>query len=159
MAPDKTTAMVLARTILPVPVDDRVTQYGRHTFWNPHSDDSLRGGTGLRAGQTTVTGAVPPQAGMQRAYSWLCLATLLMLAPACPGNIPTSTGSLLAGTHRHGTGPSVYCRRLRLLRCPATGHPRRRPDRGHHHLLPLATHRERRLFPHRLNTAKQAPTY
>ncbi len=46
--------------------------------------------------------------GMQRAYSRLCLATLLMLAPACLGNIPTSTGSLLANTHRNGTGPSVY---------------------------------------------------
>src|SRR5687768_5646691 len=46
--------------------------------------------------------------GRQRAYSWFCLATLLMLAPACLGNIPTSTGSLLANTHRDGTGPSVY---------------------------------------------------
>jgi hypothetical protein len=31
-----------------------------------------------------------------------------MLAPACLGNIPTSTGSLLANTHRGGHGPSVY---------------------------------------------------
>jgi hypothetical protein len=31
-----------------------------------------------------------------------------MLAPACLGNIPTSTGSLLANTHRNGHGPSVY---------------------------------------------------
>jgi hypothetical protein len=45
---------------------------------------------------------------MQRAYSWLCLATLLTLAPACLGNIPTSTGSLLANTNRDGPGPSVY---------------------------------------------------
>jgi hypothetical protein len=31
-----------------------------------------------------------------------------MLTPACLGNIPTSTGSLLANTNRNGTGPSVY---------------------------------------------------
>jgi hypothetical protein len=46
--------------------------------------------------------------GMQRAYSRLCLATLLMLTPACLGNIPTSTGSMLANTDRNGAGPSVY---------------------------------------------------
>jgi hypothetical protein len=46
--------------------------------------------------------------GRQRAYSRLCVATLLMLAPAGLGNIPTSTGSLLATTHRNGHGPSVY---------------------------------------------------
>ena len=46
--------------------------------------------------------------GRQRAYSRLCVATLLMLAPACLGNIPTSTGSLLANTHRNGHAPSVY---------------------------------------------------
>ena len=43
--------------------------------------------------------------GRQRAYSRLCVATLLMLTPACLGNIPTSTGSLLANTHRNGTAP------------------------------------------------------
>ena len=31
-----------------------------------------------------------------------------MLTPACLGNIPTSTGSLLANTNRNGAGPSVY---------------------------------------------------
>jgi hypothetical protein len=45
---------------------------------------------------------------MQRGYAWLCMATLLMLGPACVGNIPTSTGSLLANTNRNGAGPSVY---------------------------------------------------
>jgi hypothetical protein len=213
--PDRATAMGLARTILPAPVHGKVEYYGRHTFWNPNSNNSLRGGTGLRAGRATVTGTVPPHAGheelataiqqqmraqgwhgvrttiqrygpqtspsaqaevtgtragylatvqafsgdqvnpstlsvdimwaeppghlrdtllgglagallgallglgtahrmsrygpaRQRVYSWLCLTTLLMLAPACLGNIPTGTGSLLASTHRNGTGPSVY---------------------------------------------------
>jgi hypothetical protein len=215
MTPDRTTAMSLARTVLPGPVQGKVEYYGRHTFWNPNSKGSLRGGTGLRAGRATVTGAVPPQgtyrelaaavqqrmraqgwqdvrstverygaqvspsaraevtgtrdgylatvqtfgpdqanpaslsvdimraeppghlrdtvlgglAGVvfgallglltahrmsrhsprrQRAYSRLCLATLLMLTPACLGNIPTATGSLLSSTHRNGTGPSIY---------------------------------------------------
>jgi hypothetical protein len=215
MTPDRATAMGLARTILPGPVQGKVSYYGRHTFWNPNSDNSLRGGTGLRAGRATVTGTVPSRAGYeelataiqqqmrsqgwhdvrisiqvygprtsppaqaevtgtragylatvqtvagdevnpsalsvdlmwaeppghlrdtilgglagallgallglwtaqrmsrqspgrQRVYSWLCLTTLLMLAPACLGNIPTGTGSLLANTHRNGTGPSVY---------------------------------------------------
>jgi hypothetical protein len=215
MAPDRATAISLAPTVLPVPFDDRVDRYGRSTFWNPYSNNSLHGGTGVRAGRTSVTGTVAPQAGfeqvaaavqqrmrsqgwqdvkttvhrygpstapptnvevtgtrsgylaavqitphdkvnpssltldlmwadppghlrdtiagglagallgalfglytarrmrsaapgMQRAYSRLCVATLLMLTPACLGNIPTSTGSLLSATHRHGTGPSVY---------------------------------------------------
>ncbi|GAB3807194.1 hypothetical protein [Micromonospora zhanjiangensis] len=215
LAPDRTTAASLARTVLPGPVNGKVDYYGRHTFWNPNSNNSLRGGTGLRAGRATVDGTIPPGAGyeqiaaavqermraqgwhdvhttvhrygpnsspqaqaevtgtragylaavqvvpgdglnpavlsvdlmwaeppghlrdtvlgglagallgalfglftsrrmrrhgpgMQRTYSGLCLATLLMLAPACLGNIPTSTGSWLANTHRNGTGPSVY---------------------------------------------------
>ena len=210
MAPDRATALSLAPTVLPGPFDDRVTHYGRSTFWNPYSRNTLHGGTGVRAGRTIVTGAVPPGTGFgqfaaaveqrmraegwqdvrttfhrygpsteppvkaevtgtragylaavevartdgptmhlmwaeppghrrdtvigglagallgallglstatrmrshspgrQRAYSWLGVATLLMLAPACLANIPTSTGSLLADTHRNGTGPSVY---------------------------------------------------
>ena len=210
LTPDRATAVSLARTVLPGLLDDRVTYFGRHTFWNPYSNNSLHGGTGVRAGRAGLTGIVPPGTGteqaaaavhrrmrdqgwsdvrttvhrtgpatsppvyievtgeragylatvqatptaglnldlmwaeppghlrdtvlgglagallgallglgtavrmrrygrrMQRAYSWLCLATLLMLAPACLGNIPTSTGSLLANTHRNGTGPSVY---------------------------------------------------
>jgi hypothetical protein len=215
MAPDKTTATGLAHTVLPGPVDDRVSYYGQHTFWNPYSNHSLHGGTGVRAGSASLNGTVPPHAsdeqvvaavqrqmrtngwhdihttihrygphtsppmdaevtgihegylatvqfdsadelnpptlgldlmwaeppgqlpdtvagglagvllgallglytskrirrhgrGVQRAYSGLCRATLLMLAPACLGNIPTSTGSLMANTHRNGTGPSVY---------------------------------------------------
>ncbi len=212
MAPDKITAVGLAPTVLPVPFDDGVDQFGRHTFWNPYSRNTLFGGTGVRAGRTSVTGMMPPQTGVdqvaaavtrqmrahgwqdvqttvrrdgpqtapafaevtgtrtgylaavqitqavypsaltldlmrseppghlrdtilgglagallgallglytskrmrrygpgrQRAYSRLCVATLLMLAPACLGNIPTSTGSLLANTHRDGHGPSVY---------------------------------------------------
>ncbi|GIF23950.1 hypothetical protein BJ973_004563 [Actinoplanes tereljensis] len=209
MAPDKTTVIGLAPTILPVPFDDRARQFGRQTFWNPYSNDTWHGGTGVRVGRTSVTGMMPPQAGVeqvaaavtrqmrthgwqdvritvrrepgvfaevtgtragylaavqitqavsnpsalnldvmwaeppghlrdtilgglagtllgalfglytakrmrrfepgrQRAYSRLCVATLLMLAPAGLGNIPTSTGSLLANTHRNGDGPSVY---------------------------------------------------
>jgi hypothetical protein len=46
--------------------------------------------------------------GLRRAYSGLCVATLLMLAPACLGNIPTASGSWLANTSRNGTGPAVY---------------------------------------------------
>lgn len=215
MAPDRATATSLAPTVLPGPLDNRVDYYGRSTFWNPYSNNTLHGGTGVRAGRASVTGTVPPDAGfeqvasavqqqmrtqgwrdvqttvhrygprtspptnvevtgtragylatvqitpadasnpstltldlmwaeppghlrdtvlgglagallgallglstakrmrrygrgMQRAYSRLCVATLLLLAPACLGNIPTSTGSLLANTHRHGAGPSVY---------------------------------------------------
>jgi hypothetical protein len=215
MAPDRTTAISLAHTVLPGPFDGRVDYYGQPTFWNPYSDNTLHGGTGVRAGRTHVTGTVPPHAsfeqvadaveqqmraqgwrdvrttvhrygphtspsanaevtgtragylaaveitpadganpsslsvdlmwaeppghlrdtivgglagallgallglytakrmrrygrGMQRAYSRLCLATLLMLAPACLANIPTSTGSWAANTNRDGTGPSVY---------------------------------------------------
>ena len=214
MAPDRTTAINLAPTVLPFPFDDRVSQYGRHTFWNPYSRNTWHGGTGVRAGRTTVVGTMPtrttleqvvadvarqmrahgwqdvhslvhrygPQTvpaasaevtgtrsgylaavqitqaeagpsdlrldlmwaeppghlrdtilggvagallgalfglftskrmrhygpGRQRAYSILCVATLLMLAPAGLGNIPTSTGSLLANTYRDGHGPSVY---------------------------------------------------
>jgi hypothetical protein len=215
MAPDETTAIGLAHTVLPGHIDDRVDYFGRHTFWNPYSNHSLHGGTGVRAGRAGVNGTVPPNAGfeqiaaavqaqmraqgwhdvhttvhrygphtmpsaqaevtgtragylaavqvvpgneynpttlrvdlmwaeppgqlrdtiaggvagallgallglytsrrmrrhgrgMQWTYSGLCLATLLMLAPACLGNIPTSTGSLLANTSRNGPGPSVY---------------------------------------------------
>ncbi|GIM95450.1 hypothetical protein [Paractinoplanes toevensis] len=214
MAPDKTTAIGLAPTVLPVPFDDHVDQFGRRTFWNPYSNNTLHGGTGVRVGRTSVTGMMPPQTsveqvaaavtrqmrahgwqdvhtsvqhhgpqtalaafaevtgvrtgylaavqitqaesnpsalnldlmwaeppghlrdtiggglagilfgalfglytakrmrrfepGRQRAYSRLCIGALLMLAPACLGNIPTSTGSLLANTHRNGHGPSVY---------------------------------------------------
>ena len=214
MAPGKTTAISLAPTVLPVPFDDKADQYGRHTFWNPYSKDTLFGRTGVRAGRTSVTGMMPPQTdveqvaaavtgqmlahgwqdvqttvsrndpqaapaafaevtgtrtgylaavqitpaesnpsalnldlmwaeppghrrdtipgglagallgallglytskrmrrygpGRQRAHSRLCVATLLLLAPASLGNIPTSTGSLPANTHRSGHGPSVY---------------------------------------------------
>ena len=213
VAPSRTAVLGLAPTVLPGPFEDRVDQYGRSTFWNPYSRNTLHGGTGVRAGRTSVTGTMPPQADFeqvaaavqqrmrahgwhdvdttvhrygpatspaataevtgtrdgylaavqvtpgsnpasltldvmwaeppghvrdtvigglagallgavlalwasqrmrrhgrrgQRLYSWLGLATLLTLAPACLGNIPTSTGSLLANTHRNGTGPSVY---------------------------------------------------
>jgi hypothetical protein len=214
MAPDKSTAINLAPTVLPVPFEPHADQYGRHTFWNPYSNNTWHGGTGVRAGRTSVTGMMPPQTGAeqvaadvarqmrahgwqdvrttvdhngpqtapavfaevtgtrtgylaavqiteaesnpsalnldlmwaeppghlrdtilggvagvllgallglstskrmrrygpsrQRAYARLCVAALLMLAPACLGNIPTSTGSLLANTHRNGHGPSVY---------------------------------------------------
>jgi hypothetical protein len=215
MAPGRTTAIGLARTLLPGPSAERVDYYGRHTFWNPYSEHSLHGGTGVRVGRASVSGAVPPDAGyeqiaaaiqarmrangwhdvhttverygpgtspsaqaevtgrragylaavqvvpgddlnratlavdvmwaeppgqprdtiagglagallgallglytakrarrhgpgVRRAYSGLCLATLLLLGPACLANIPTSTGSLLANTNRNGTGPSVY---------------------------------------------------
>ncbi|GAB2588239.1 hypothetical protein Aab01nite_49020 [Paractinoplanes abujensis] len=208
MAPDQATAIALAPTVLPVPFDDRAEQYGRHTFWNPYSKNSWHGGTGVRAGRTSVTASMPPRTGVeqvaaavtrqmrahgwqdvrttgprddpqavaevtgtragylaavqisdhyptglnldlmwaeppghrrdtvlgglagallgallglhsskrmrrygpgrQRAYSRLCVATLLMLAPAGLGTIPTTTGSLLANTHRNGHGPSVY---------------------------------------------------
>ncbi len=215
MAPDRTAAIGLAHTVLPGPFPDDVGYFGQHTFWNPYSNHSLHGGTGVRAGRAGITGTVPSHAsigqvaaaveqkmraqgwhdvrttihrygpntspsmdaevtgtrggylaaaqltpadelnaptlvlnlmwaeppdqlpdtvagglagaligallglytsrrmrrhgrGMQRTYSGLCLATLLMLAPACLGNIPTSTGSLLANTDRNGTGPSVY---------------------------------------------------
>ncbi|MBU2665308.1 hypothetical protein KOI35_17525 [Actinoplanes bogorensis] len=198
MAPDPATAIALAPTVLPIPFDDEAGQFGRHTFWNPYSRNTLFGGTGVRAGRTSVTGMMPQRtgveqvaadvAGQMRAHGWqdvrttadrdaftevtgtragylaavqispdsgpnldlmwaeppghvrdtvlgglagalvgalfglvtsmrmrrrrlytgLCVVTLLLLAPACLGNIPTSTGSLLANTHRNGHGPSVY---------------------------------------------------
>ena len=215
MTPDETTSIALAHTVLPGPFEERVDYYMRSTFWNPYSNHTLHGGTGVRAGRAEVSGTVPMDAsveqvatavqeqmraqgwrdvhitvqrsgpdtspsaqaevtgtragylavvqvdtggantatalrlnlmwaeppghvrdtilgglagvllgallglytsklmrrqgrGMQRVYSGLCLATLLMLTPACLGNIPTSTGSLLANTNRDGTGPSVY---------------------------------------------------
>lgn len=213
MAPDRTTAINFAQAVLPGHFDDEVEYFGRQTFWNPYSNESLHGGTGVRVGRAQVTGTVPQNTsieqvaaavtsqmraqgwqdvrttgrngaltspgaiaevagtrngylaavqftqagdyqpslsfalmwaeppghlrdtivgglagalfgalvglstakrmrrygpGMQRLYSRLCLATLLMLAPACLGNIPTSTGSLLANTDRNGSGPAVY---------------------------------------------------
>ncbi|MBL7253444.1 hypothetical protein [Paractinoplanes lichenicola] len=207
MAPGKATAIALAPTVLPVPFDNKASQFGRQTFWNPYSKNTLHGGTGVRVGRTSVTGSMPQRTGVeqlatavagqmrahgwrdvritvegdgpsrfaevtgtrtgylaavqigqystglnldlmwaeppghlhdtvlgglagallgallglytakrmrrygpgrQRAYSRLCVTTLLLLAPACLGNIPTSTGSLLANTHRNGHGPSVY---------------------------------------------------
>ncbi|MGA8116788.1 MAG: hypothetical protein WCA46_24400 [Actinocatenispora sp.] len=214
MAPDRAMATGLARTVLPGHPSGP-SYFGRHTFWNPYSDNSLHGGTGVRPGSASfgahisshadyreVTAAVarrmrahgwqdvhttidrygphtsppaeaevtgtragclasvqiwagdsdnktslfldlmwaePPghlagtvaggvagalvaalfglytskrmrrrSRGMQRTYSFLCLATLLMLTPACLGNIPTATGSLLANTDRNHSGPSVY---------------------------------------------------
>jgi hypothetical protein len=41
-------------------------------------------------------------------YTGLCAVTLLLLAPACLGNIPTGSGSLLSNTDRNFDGPSVY---------------------------------------------------
>jgi hypothetical protein len=213
--PDKTAAISVAHAVMPGPFQERVEYFGRSTFWNPYSKNTLHGGTGVRIGTASVAGSMPPQAdfeqvaaavqqqmraqgwhdvhttvrqhgpqtspsadaevtgthagylaavqifpgdehnrssvtlnlmwgeppghlrdtiagglagallgallglgtskrmrrygrGMQRAYSRLCLATLLLLAPACLGNIPTATGSLMANTHRNNTGPSVY---------------------------------------------------
>ncbi|MBW6433777.1 hypothetical protein KZ829_08470 [Actinoplanes hulinensis] len=210
MAPDRATTIQLAPTVLPGAFDDQVDYYGRHTFWNPYSKNTLHGGTGVRVGRAHVTGTVPAQAGpeevaaavtrqmraggwqdvhstiqhsplatvevtgtrggylaaaqftqadeanpaalgfdlmwaeppshlrdtvagglagallgallgfftsrrwrrhsrrMQRAYVSLCSVTLLMLTPACLGNIPTAAGSLMANTQRNGPGPSVY---------------------------------------------------
>jgi hypothetical protein len=209
MAPDRATTLSLGQTVLPGgPSGDRVDYYGRSTFWNPYSQNTLHGGTGVRAGRASVTGNAPPGSTVeqvaaavhqqmraqgwqdvrttvhrygpntspsanaevtgtrdgylaaveidpgpvlnlmwaeppghlrdtvlggvagallgaliglgtairmrrygrfrQRAYSRLCVATLLLLTPACLANIPTSTGSLFANTHRNGTGPSVY---------------------------------------------------
>jgi hypothetical protein len=206
-APGRTAALSVAQSVLPGgPADGRVTYFGRSTFWNPYSKNSLHGGTGVRVGRASVTGTVPPQADLeqvaaavhdrmrsqgwqdvrttiqqyaevtgtrdgylaavqatpgdtanprsltlqlmwaeppghvrdtilggvggallgailglgtsirmrrysprrQRLYSRLCIATLLLLTPACLANIPTSTGSLFANTHRNSAGPSVY---------------------------------------------------
>ncbi|WP_433223372.1 hypothetical protein ACQP00_25960 [Dactylosporangium sp. CS-047395] len=213
--PDEATTVGLAHTVLPEPFDERVTYYIHKTFWNPYSENTLHGGTGVRAGRAGVGGTVPagttfeqfaaavrdkmrangwrdvrltverypphtsPSAhaevtgtragylaavevtegdaynptaaqlsvmwaeppghvrdtvlgglagallgaglgwftanrvrgqerGRRRAYRILCVVALLMLAPACLGNIPTSTGSWLANTGRNGTGPAVY---------------------------------------------------
>src|SRR5690349_16498195 len=66
MAPGRTTALGLARTVLPAPVDNRVDYYGRHTFWNPYSENTLHGGTGVRVGRAHVPGAVPADAGPEQ---------------------------------------------------------------------------------------------
>ncbi|AEV84258.1 hypothetical protein ACWT_3235 [Actinoplanes sp. SE50] len=210
LAPDKATAAGMAVTVLPGAFGHKVEYYERPTFWNPYSNHSLHGGTGVRVGTAQVDGIMPPNAGSeqiaaavedqmraqgwhdvrttvdrhwsdtpsktevsgtragylaavqiipdqepalsfilmwaeppgqlrdtiaggvagmllgallgfstsqrmrrydrgrQTAYSILCLTTLVMLAPACLANIPTSTGSLTAATHRQGAGPSVY---------------------------------------------------
>ncbi|WP_433065328.1 hypothetical protein [Dactylosporangium sp. CS-033363] len=213
--PGEATTLGLAHTVLPEPFDEQVGYYIHKTFWNPYSEDSLHGGTGVRAGRAGVGGTVPKdttfeqyaaavedkmrahgwqdvrttvvrygpntspaayaevtgtrdgmlaamqvtegdaynptaaqlslmwdeppghvrdtvlgglagallgaalgwytaqrvhgqERGRRRAYWILCVVTLVMLAPACLGNIPTSTGSLLANTGRNGTGPAVY---------------------------------------------------
>ncbi|BCJ36396.1 hypothetical protein Athai_38990 [Actinocatenispora thailandica] len=214
MAPDKATATRLARTVLPVPSHDD-GYFGRHTFWNPYSEHTLHGGTGVRVGSADFTGAVPPHAdyralahavaqrmrshgwrnvrvqvdrpepnasppgtatvsgtrdgylaavsvwasdeadptqlrvgirwdepasqipatiaggvvgalfgalfglftatrirrcsrARRRSYVALCVATLLLLAPACLANLPTATGSLAADTQHDGPGPAVF---------------------------------------------------
>src|SRR5690349_17381002 len=66
MAPGEPTAIGLAHTVLPGPVDDHVAYYGRHTFWNPYSAHSLHGGTGVRAGRASLNGVVPPNAGYEQ---------------------------------------------------------------------------------------------
>ncbi|MFF5075725.1 hypothetical protein ACFY36_01630 [Actinoplanes sp. NPDC000266] len=210
--PGEATAISLARTVLPGPFEERVEYYGRSTFWNPYSKNTLWGGTGVRAGRAGVNGTVPPGTSFeqttaavdqrmraqgwndvavvstssasssapssaevtgtrdgylaavqitdaaypsalrlelmwaeppghvrdtiiggvagavlgvllglftsrrmrrygprrQRVYVWLCATTLALLTPACLGNIPTATGSLLANTDRNGAGPSVF---------------------------------------------------
>lgn len=214
MTPDKATAARVAATVLPMDAEDP-SYYGQHTFWNPYSENTLHGGTGVRAGTVEFSGKVPRKADyrqlgsavtrwmrahgwhdvrytitrfaphtmpaaeititgkrdgylasvlidpydganatsveldvmwaeppghitatvaggvfgavlgvlvalftssrmrrrprhLQRMYLGLCVATLLMLTPACLGNIPTASGSLLANTNRNHPGPSVF---------------------------------------------------
>jgi hypothetical protein len=54
MPPDKTTAIGLAHAVLPGTFDERVDYYMQSTFWNPYSNHSLHGGTGVRAGRARV---------------------------------------------------------------------------------------------------------
>jgi|GEM_PF-5001400 len=66
LAPDKATAARLARTVLPVPLDGAPSWWGAHTFWNPYSNHSLHGGSGVRAGRTQVNGTVARHADIHR---------------------------------------------------------------------------------------------
>jgi hypothetical protein len=218
LAPGPAAASAIAGAVLPVRASG--PEYlGRHTFWNPYSDNTLHGGTGVRIGSAgfsatapgstsyrsladgvaqrlraqryhdirttdshhgdpdgqpahaTVTGirdgyqvyldvdAPPPGTpdanttrldfevvwaaptnqlawtvggglagallgallalwtlrrtrGRSRPVRWsylaLCAVTLFLLAPACLGNIPTGSGSLMSDTDRNFDGPSVY---------------------------------------------------
>ena len=65
LAPDETTTIDVARTVLPIPFEKKVGYYGRHTFWNPYSNHTLHGGTGVRAGRASVNGTVPPNASFE----------------------------------------------------------------------------------------------
>ncbi|XVU28003.1 hypothetical protein ACQPZJ_13430 [Actinoplanes sp. CA-054009] len=58
--PDEATTIGAARTILPAPFEERVEYYGRSTFWNPYSKNTLHGGTGVRAGRAGVIATAPP---------------------------------------------------------------------------------------------------
>lgn len=218
LAPSPAASSAIARAVLPVRADGP-DYYGRHTFWNPYSDNTLHGGTGVRVGsagfsatapgttsyrdlaydaaqrlraqgyhEVHTTGTRPGDPDAQPAYAtvtgtrdgyqiylevdaaqpgtpdgdstrldlrvmwaaptsqlawtatggltgallaallalwtlrrirgrsrparWtytaLCAVTLLLLAPACLGNIPTGSGSLMSSTDRNFEGPSVY---------------------------------------------------
>src|SRR3954470_14891364 len=49
MAPDETTTIAVAHSALPVPFDEQVSYFMHSTFWNPYSNNTLHGGTGVRA--------------------------------------------------------------------------------------------------------------
>jgi len=62
IAPRPAAAAEFARAVLPAPGRLQTGSYGRHTFWNPYSEHSLHGGTGVRAGRASVEAGPPPNA-------------------------------------------------------------------------------------------------
>lgn len=112
MAPGATTASRLARTVLPNPLDGPYYD-GRHTFWNPYSEGSLHGGTGVRAGRAGFNGTVSRHADYRRiaataqrrmhAHGWHDVRTTI-------NHYGSSTEAVVTGKH-HGYLTSVQVER------------------------------------------------
>jgi hypothetical protein len=64
LAPGPAASTAIARQVLPVHADGP-SYFGRHTFWNPYSDHTLHGGTGVRVGNADFTGTAPDGARYQ----------------------------------------------------------------------------------------------
>lgn len=58
LAPSPAASSAIARAVLPVRADGP-RYYGRHTFWNPYSEHTLHGGTGVRIGTAVFSADAP----------------------------------------------------------------------------------------------------